>query len=366
VGQDIPQSSAITNLPNAYSNVIKADRLRRVEIRFGDNGKAYRYVNGMVGTSLVARNNSWRYAAGITASDTIGKGAFGKFGEGFVDVPFKAYVVDEKYGEEYPLAVGFIERSGSGNTFLGKPDGIWDPDTSIGRTREAIIIFDAPYDPDGGQVEYTGGVFSTGDTIWADLRTGFTIPDGAQGITERQKQIAKSPWFNALYVVTLQRENLEKFFTSGDVFEIRMGTYPYTNGDEFTFTTLLGGALSENDKKALFDKVNVFPNPLFGFNPATSFDRNESPDVPYITFSNLPPEDVTVKIYTLSGILIRTLTRDNTGTSPTSPFLRWDLKNEDGLRAASGLYLSIVTVRGYGEKILKFSIIMPQKQIQQY
>lgn len=371
MGKDIPQKSEFSFMPGQFTNITKANRLRRVEVRFGQPGKAYRYLNGFVGTTPIQQSNSYRYAAAVTATDTVGKGIVGKLGEGFVDVPFQAWVVDTQFGEEYQLAVGFLERRNNQTaTYRGRPDGIWnpEPDTIFAALREAILIFDAPYDPTGSQIQYTGGQFTTGSgpvTVWADLRTGFEIPADAQGVTETQRRVARSPLFNILYAVCLLREPGSSYPPSG-TFEIRMGTYPYTNDDEFTFSTLLGGALSENDKKSLFDKVNVFPNPLFGFNPATSFDRNENPDAPYITFSNLPPEDVTIKIYTLSGTLIRTLTRENTGTSQTSPFVRWDLRNEDRLRAASGLYLAIVTVQGYGEKILKFSIIMPQKQIQQY
>jgi hypothetical protein len=107
----------------------------------------------------------------------------------------------------------------------------------------------------------------------------------------------------------------------------------------------------------------VYPNPLYGFNPLTSY-TNGNPDEPFVTFTNLP-QDIEVKIYSLSGTLLRTLSTDDK-SSPTSPFLRWDLQNESGLRVASGMYLAIVSSPIYGDKILKFAIIMPQKQIQRF
>jgi hypothetical protein len=371
LGKDLPQKTPFGFMPGRFTNITKADRLRRVEIRFGQNGKAYRYVNGFIGNTPISRANSYRYAAGITAADTVGKGTIGKFGEGFVDVPFQAWVVDNKYKEEYQLAVGFIERRHDSTRvadYRGRPDGFWnpEPDTVFDALRESILIFDSPYDPTGSQIEFTGGQFTTPsgtETVWADLRAGYTVPADAQGVTEEQRRIASSPLFNMLYAVNLIRDTVSTFPPSGTL-EIRMGTYPYTDGDEFKFTTLVGGALSESDKKGLFDKVNVFPNPLFGFNPATSF-ANTPADEPFVTFSNLPPEDVTVKIYTLSGTLIRTLTTTDK-TSPASPYLRWNLRNEDGLRAASGLYIALINIKDYGEKILKFSIILPQKQILKY
>ncbi len=362
VGTDMEQARSLAFFPtNARSSAIGADNIRRVEIRFGTPSKAYRYLNGFLGATPIPQGNSYVYAEAVTTADTVGKGPLGKFGEGFVDVPFSAWVVDEKYGEEYQLATGFVERRGSGGTWLGNPDGNWDPDTSLVRSREVIIIFDSPYDPNGGHIEYTGK--HNGQLVaTASLFGGFDIPDGLSNVTDRQRQIAKSSWFNAMFIVGLVRQS-STFYTNGDVFEIRMGTYPYTAEDKFTFTTKAGGQPSGEEQKALFDKVNVFPNPLYGFNPATSY-TNSPVDEPFVTFSNLPDE-VTIKIFTLSGSLIRTL-RTTDKSNPASPYLRWNLLNENGLRVASGLYLAIVSSPKYGEKILKFSIIMPQKQLQRY
>jgi hypothetical protein len=124
-----------------------------------------------------------------------------------------------------------------------------------------------------------------------------------------------------------------------------------------------GGNLTASESKSLFDKITVFPNPLYGYNPQTSYSKSPS-DEPWVTFSNLP-EKVTINIFTLSGTRIRTLTTTDK-TSPTSPFIRWNLQNEAGLRAASGMYLAIVSCPGLGDKVLKFAIIMPQKQIKNY
>jgi hypothetical protein len=361
VGSDIP-SNTIIPVPRNFaqpkkSNITKADRLRRVELRFGaeNAGKAYRYINGYIGSGLTAPLGGFRYAAGISAADTVGKGPLGQFGVGFVDVPFTAWIVDQKYNEERQLAVAFIEARKS---YGGKPDGIWDPDTSLNGTSEVIIIFDSDYKADGSRLEYTGGIFSV-STVWADINRGWSPPAGVAVDTN----IAKSQLFDALYVVGFQRKNTTDFYTPGDVLTIPVAAYPYTEADKFTFSTKFKGALSDDQKKELFNKVNVFPNPLFAYNPATSYN-NGNPDETFVTFSNLP-EEVTIKVYTLSGMLIRTMTTADK-SSQTSPFLRWDLNNESGLRVASGVYLAIVSSPGYGEKILKFSIIMPQKQIQRF
>ncbi len=63
-----------------------------------------------------------QYTSTDTTANPNDGDAIGKWDEannrpfGFVDVPFPGWVVDEQYGEEYQLAVGFIEsRIGSAN-----------------------------------------------------------------------------------------------------------------------------------------------------------------------------------------------------------------------------------------------------------
>ncbi|NWF90043.1 MAG: hypothetical protein HXY50_11360, partial [Ignavibacteriaceae bacterium] len=357
--------STLSGLSTLNSKYVRADRLRRVEIKFGESGKAYRYINGYKG-SAISRRNSYVYAEGILATDTTGKGPLGQFGVGYVDVPFTVWVEDYAtetggFGERRQLAVGFIEKARADG---GNPDGLWNPGTSIDSTGEFILIFDAAYDPNGNQQIYKGGFISGTNTIWADLRGGsnYNIPAGAS-VTADERAIAASAYFNALYVVALERANSSTFYSSGDKVIIPVATYPYTSQDEFVFKTTKGGVLSGEEEKQLFEKVNVFPNPLYGYNVATGYTGSPS-DEPFVTFSNLP-EEVTIKIYSLSGTLLRTLNQSHK-TSPTSPFLNWDLQNENGIRVASGLYLAIVSSPKFGDKVLKFSIIMPQKQLQRY
>lgn len=342
---------------SSMKSLVKADRLRNVEIRFGEGGKAYRYLNGFFG-SVIQRKGSYIYAEAVTAEDTVGKGPVGKPGEGFVDVPFTAWVVDTASKETRQLAVGFIERS---KPLGGTPDGIWNPGDNIRASAEYIILFDADYDPAGGQTEYKGVTYNS-KTIWADLK-GYSIPKEMTGLTAYQKFTAKSAWFNALYIAGLEVKK-NKNILPGSKLEIPVDVYPYTNKDVYRFNTKAGGRLSESERKELFSKVNVFPNPLFAYNPSSGYFNN-NPDDPFITFSNLP-EEVTVKIFTISGKLIKTLTSSDKQGGPDSPFIRWNLLNDYDLRIASGIYLAIVSSPGLGEKVLKFSVIMPQKDIQKF
>ncbi|MBK7630755.1 MAG: T9SS type A sorting domain-containing protein [Ignavibacteriales bacterium] len=375
VGKDIPDGTGVFGFRNRQSDYITADKLRKVELRFGTTGKAYRYLNNYLGTSNLQRVNAYSYAGAVTAADTVGKGTVGNWNtvddraNGFVDVPFTAWVVDEKFpGDTRQLTVGFVERRNVATYPNGTPDGIWDPTDSLNLSGEIIMIFDAPYDPNGAQVEYTGGVFNTPGgpvTVWSDLlrSTGGLqpIPADAIGITEEQKSIFLSPMFNAMYVVGLQRRDASSFYSNGDKLTLPLDIYPYTSDDVYKFN-VVKDILSEDQARGLFEKVNVFPNPLYGYNPYTAYN-NLAADDPFVTFTNLPNEEITVKIYSLSGQLLRTLVKD---PNSTSPFLNWNLQNESGLRVASGLYLAIVQSPKYGDKVLKFSIIMPQKQLPRF
>lgn len=379
VSTDINRTSKIKNiggnLHTLNGTFVKADRLRQIEIRFGPTQKAYRYLNGFVGTSASARQRFFRYAENITSANSQGDAVLlnGQWDTtndraiGYVDVPFQVWVTDPNFNETKQLAVGFIEKS---TAFGGKPDGKWNPGTALSLSGEYLFIFDAPYDPNGNQNIFKGGPYIGGtNPTYADLNGGavsngafYTIPTDAN-ISATERAIGRSSFFNTLFAVGLERKDSINFYTDGDKIVLNVLNYPYTTEDVFEFQTKKEGVLTDDEEKALFNTVNVFPNPLYGFNVATSY-TNSPADEPFVTFSNLP-EEVTIKIYSLSGQLLRTL-NSSQKSSPTSPFLRWNLQNESGLRVASGMYLAIVTSPKYGEKVLKFAVIMPQKQIQKY
>ncbi len=344
-GSDIPSleiSALPTTLGAGKHTLITADKLAQIEIRFKP-GKAYRFVSNTLGTAFTS-------AAGTTTG-------IGLAGEYFVNVPFQVWIKDSRKGVEQQLACGFIESRASG----GNPDGSWDPGTDISKTREYIIIFDQPYDPEGRQMEYVGYLPTTGTKTYANL-LGWN-PPAAAGFTPEQTDRAKARWLGAIYVIGLEKVDDNATWSENDVYTIPV-SYPLTSNDKFVFrTTKAGQGVTQDYKKSLLDRVNVYPNPLYAYNPTVGYysdPNNPKNDEPFVTFINLP-EEVTIKIYTLSGQLLRVLSKND-----ASPFMNWDLKNKDGLRAASGVYLAVVSSPGLGEKVLKFSIIQPQKQIKRF
>lgn len=337
MGNDLDSTQLVGEIVAATSTITKAESMRRVEIRFGEPSKAYRYLKpGPSTTYAYPDPNS---------------------GEpGFIDVPYSVWVKDFNYGEEYQLATGFTEATSLDGSF-GHPDAKYNPYNDISNSKEYIVIFDSPYNPNGDDVLYTGT--GTGQRPFALLNRGYNIDKTDPRVTDEIAEIAKSKWFNALYVVGLETKDSSDTFNPTGTYVINVN-YPLTVLDKYTYTPSL--ELTAAEEEAKFKTVNVYPNPLYGFNPLTS--HGGKPDEPFVTFTNLPNE-VTVKIYTLSGILVRTLGTEDK-SSVTSPYLQWDLENEDGLRVASGMYLAIVSNPDLGDKVLKFAIILPQKQIQRF
>jgi hypothetical protein len=72
------------------------------------------------------------------------------------------------------------------------------------------------------------------------------------------------------------------------------------------------------------DRVFVYPNPVQPHDGHT-----------VMNFTNLPP-GADIRLYTLAGEMVKSLTADDTGRG------MWDVRNEDGSKVASGVYLALI------------------------
>jgi len=133
----------------------------------------------------------------------------------------------------------------------------------------------------------------------------------------------------------------------GSVFRIDM-TKPNSSGvDVFAFSTAnfvakKGEAVA---KKRLKD-INVFPNPYFAHNSAEGSFYAQ-----FVTFNNLPANKCDIRLFSLNGELVRTISHTN-GT----PFERWNLLNEENIPVGSGMYFAHISTE-YGNVILKLAVI---------
>ncbi len=218
------------------------------------------------------------------------------------------------------LVVGFLENNADGGMVDGK---YWPPahdradNVAGGGPREWLFIFDADY----------------GETPNPAFQVELIGMDGP-----------------IMYWATWARRGNAEFSpgASGeDQFAI-FPNMPNAEADIFSFSTKGYEKVSSAAvAKARLEEINVFPNPYFASNTAeTDFFTQ------FITFSNLPEKDAVIRIFSLSGQLVRTLKHEN-GT----PFDTWDLKNEHGLPVSSGMFIALIDIPGVGQKILKIAII---------
>ena len=130
-------------------------------------------------------------------------------------------------------------------------------------------------------------------------------------------------------------------------------TKPFKSGDYFTFSSKSAKVDNTMAKDAL-EKIGVVPNPYVATNrwekrTISLTGRGER----RIDFINLPAE-CTIRIYTITGALVKTLYKNS---SPTNGTVSWNLVSDDGMDIAYGLYIYHVEAPDVGEKIGKFAII---------
>lgn len=129
----------------------------------------------------------------------------------------------------------------------------------------------------------------------------------------------------------------------------------YTNINEgrpaYAFSTFnIYSQTNINDTQVdALSMINIVPNPYYAYN---AYESNSLENK--IKITNLP-QTCTVKIFNMTGQLIRTLQKDNEDT-----YLDWDLKNLQGIPIASGVYIFHIEVPEVGEVILKWYGAMRQ------
>jgi len=244
---------------------------------------------------------------------------------------FPGYAIDVTTGER--LNVAFAE-----NSFFAGDNGsdmLWNPTSSI-------------YDNSGTPI------FGGGHSIYVFRKTN-QLPAYDKGA-----EIAK--WVNGSFIQRIQVyhsitwvfgypliDETYGLMATDVTIKLRVNhQYESTNGDlpvyEFNTDKIHAKANQNQLAKENLDKVNVVPNPYYGYN---NYERNRLDSK--IKITNLPRE-CTVKVFTLDGTLVRTLKKDD--DSITS--LAWDMRNEQNIGIASGMYIFHIESPGIGEKIIKW------------
>ena len=244
---------------------------------------------------------------------------------------FPGYAIDVITGER--LNIGFGEYS-----FLAGDNGAdmqWNPTSSL---------FDAANSPLFGGF-HTVFIFKKGDLIDIYDEGASILSVFNSGFFGKEKKVFNQcTW---VYGYPL-RNDAFPFLATDVTIKLRVNESYVATGDlpvyEFNTAKIHALANQKGVAKANLDKVKVVPNPYYGF---SEYERNKLTNEVKIT--NLPKE-CTVKIFTLDGSLVKTIKKDN--DSQTS--ISWNVKNEQGIAVASGLYIFHIDAPGIGEKIIKW------------
>jgi hypothetical protein len=130
-------------------------------------------------------------------------------------------------------------------------------------------------------------------------------------------------------------------YTAGDVYQIK-GAKLNGPDDVFVFS---GGGVDPQKAKDQLSQIKVVPNPYIAH---VLWETKEG--IRKIQFTHLPDE-CTIRIYTLSGDLVREIEHDDgTGTED------WDLLNKHQQGIVPGVYFYHVDSE-YGQKLGKFAVI---------
>ncbi len=328
----------IANFSGRGGNKTKPNELKRIEVRFSNSNtqKAYRYVDKVRGIPFIESLKHPSFAPFVL------KRGSGFVYQDYVDVPFTVWEIDSLDGDLVPrqLAVGFVETNDSLYSVSGKyigngnVNGKWEPTKSVNGGNEYLYFFASQY-TDTPQPLYT-----------STTKNLFFLPDS----------------FDVMYVLAAKTDTVLKksqpfTFQEGDLFRITPN-YQFADGQTYTFTSspgIVGNKKLAFDQKAM-EKITIFPNPYMG-----GHTLEQSSSQRFVRILNLPAPS-TVRIFNMSGRMIRTFLH----TNPSSGTSDWDLRNDEGIKVASGLYVIHIDSPGIGSKILKLSVLYPDERLNAY
>jgi hypothetical protein len=314
-----PTALTYTGLGSSY----KSDSLKKVRIVFQTDENSGQLAYRFVATGGTDPN----YVADPSYDPYIINKQIGYIYQDRRKVPFKVFEVDPLTNAEVrQLNCAFVENNDVRP--IGLVDGKWMPQSDTSGSGERLYIF--------------GSTYSESDLTQYTSLTAF-----ANNLYVRQGTT------DIMYIWAPRSINASSKWTAGDQFTI----YPYTvtrPGVVYEFDSrqpLIGSTTVASEKGALND-IRVVPNPYYGYNV-----NEKSSTQRFVTFRKLPI-NVTIRIYTLNGDLVKKLVKNDQNST-----MNWDLKNLDDIPVASGLYLALIDAPGIGQKTMKLAIFTPEERV---
>jgi hypothetical protein len=254
-----------------------------------------------------------------------------------------------------------------------------------------FILAGGRFGPYGGFINddkeypyYECGPYDEGKWLVKKFNQYFSVPNSGNNRDVR-KNTKMQIFNNVMYThIPMQPEGQElqnKWMSCDVTYKIRV-TRPYMrytsrwyeNPDERPYKDIIPGGLDYNGfpvyqmstrllaptfndprvYQSILDNINIVPNPYYA---GSLYENN--PLETLVKIINLPTDlknkaPVTINIFTVNGILVRTITKGDSETS----YVNWDLKNHAGIPVAGGVYIIHVNCPGIGERMLKFFCTM--------
>ncbi len=159
-------------------------------------------------------------------------------------------------------------------------------------------------------------------------------------------------WYKTLFVIEFEPGS--DMPQRNDVYRMTIKR-PFFATDSLLFKVLPKGETDLKAVKTVMDSIQVVPNPYVATNHMEPAVANQFLNQRRrILFTHLPAR-CTIKIFTVSGVLVDELDIENSQDNGTA---FWDLLSKEGLDIAAGVYVYYVKAKETGdEKIGKFSII---------
>jgi hypothetical protein len=156
-------------------------------------------------------------------------------------------------------------------------------------------------------------------------------------------------------------------FESGNIFRVDFVNPLFPGVDSYTIDAAGSMATSGDELSAQLEAVNVFPNPYFGQNPEERNQLNR-----FMYFTNLGVGKTTIRIFTISGDLIRVIEKSIDSENSADRRVQWDLRNSFDIPVASGMYIAHLSLgdveneSSIGEKVMKLAVFMPEERLDVY
>jgi hypothetical protein len=285
-----------------------------VEIRFDSTAtsKAYRYFRDQLPDGSAPPDGRGYYYGG------------------FVDVNFQIWDTVNNV----QLDAAYVERREVDATHtptanvLPTNDGTWRPSTAADGDREYLFV--------------VGSVYT--DTP----KPAYEVNDAVGGVGDGSMPLMYAFTGHALDDDNLYPDNGEKL--------VFIWANPGSVNDVFSIPTTAPDRDNPTLAKSALDRIRVVPNPYY---TRSNYELNQFARV--IRFMNLPAE-CTIRIFNLSGDLVRTLHKTDASTS----IFTWDVLTDNQLPVGSGVYIYQIDAPGVGQTHGRMIVFMEKERLNNF